>query len=68
MRSKGRIDFYIPDFRWAIEVLRDGVNIKEHIAHFLPAGRYYEALKARRVKSVIMLDFRQSVPSVARHE
>ncbi len=39
--SSGRVDFFIPDVGWAIELLRDSDNIEEHIARFQPNGRYY---------------------------
>jgi hypothetical protein len=68
MGSKGRVDFYILDVGWAIELLRDGDHIEEHVARFLPNGRYYGALVARRVTAFILLDFRQSMPRAARRE
>ena len=39
----GRMDFFILDRRWGIEILQCGNNttINEHIARFAPNGRYY---------------------------
>jgi hypothetical protein len=68
MGSQGRVDFYIPDVGWAVELMRDGEHMDEHIARFLPNGRYYGALVARRVTACILLDFRQSIPRAARRE
>lgn len=40
--SEGRIDFYIYDKKWGVEILQSGSNaqIMEHAARFRPGGRY----------------------------
>jgi hypothetical protein len=68
MGSPGRVDFYVPDVGWAIELMRDGEHAAEHIGRFLPGGRYDGALTARRMTACILLDFRQSIPRAARRE
>src|SRR4051794_31286783 len=40
--SSGRVDFQIKPVRWAIECVRDGDRIEEHIARFRPGGRYHK--------------------------
>jgi hypothetical protein len=68
MGSQGRVNFYIPDAGWAIELMRDSEHMDEYIARFLPNGRYYGALAAGRVTACILLDFRQAIPRAARRE
>ncbi|KYQ91845.1 hypothetical protein DLAC_07649 [Tieghemostelium lacteum] len=54
--SNGEVDFYInSDHQWAIDILRDGIQIEEHMLRFLPTGIYGAGLP---IKQWIVLDFR----------
>jgi hypothetical protein len=37
--SNGQVDFYIKHVKWAIECLRDGDRLDEHIKRFQPGGK-----------------------------
>ncbi|CAG8478462.1 7346_t:CDS:2 [Funneliformis caledonium] len=42
----GKIDFYVDKLDWAIELLRDGDDMAEHKARFIPStGEYKEIIK-----------------------
>lgn len=58
----GRVDFYIPSMRWAIEITRDGNRLKEHSNRFTH-GAYSVWLTNADVVDYIILDFRSSPPS-----
>jgi len=65
--SAGRVDFQIKSVGWAIECLRDGNGLNEHIKRFLsPDGKYYRWVKSGEVQDYILLDFRQSMPQKVR--
>jgi hypothetical protein len=54
--SKGFLDFYIDsDYKWGIELLRNGSRLKEHLARFQPGGIYAE-LK-NQLKDYHVIDF-----------
>ncbi len=57
--AKGRVDFFVDSKKWAIEVLRNGDRIEEHLARFAPEGRYCKMLDAA---DYIFLDFRMTMP------
>jgi len=57
--AKGRVDFFVDSKKWAIEVLRNGDRIEEHLARFAPGGRYCKMLDA---VDYISLDFRMTMP------
>jgi hypothetical protein len=57
------VDFQIKSVGWAIECLRDGNGLNEHIKRFQPPdGKYYRWVKSGEVQDYILLDFRQSMP------
>jgi hypothetical protein len=62
----GRIDFQVKSLGWAIECVREGHGLKEHIARFLPGGGYHKWVKSGEIKQHILLDFRTSMPSKIR--
>ena len=65
--SAGRVDFQIKSVGWAIECLRDGNGLNEHIKRFQPPdGKYYRWVKSGEVQDYILLDFRQSMPQKVR--
>jgi hypothetical protein len=64
--SGGRVDFQVKSLGWAIECVREGHDLKEHIARFLPGGGYYRWVGSGEIKQHILLDFRTSMPSKTR--
>ncbi|KAL1966800.1 hypothetical protein VTN77DRAFT_3765 [Rasamsonia byssochlamydoides] len=58
----GRVDFYVRQVQWAIECLRDGNNIEEHIARFCEGGRYHKWIQTGEIREYIILDFRRIQP------
>jgi len=57
--AKGRVDFFVDSKKWAIEVLRNGDRIEEHLARFALEGKYRRMLDAA---DYIVLDFRMTMP------
>ena len=62
----GRVDFQITSKGWAIECLRDGDKLEEHIAGFQERGKYYKWITSGEIKDYIILDFRRSRPETVR--
>lgn len=58
----GRAYFQIKSVGWAIECLRDGDRLDEHVARFLPNGKYHSWIASDQVKDYILLDFRRTMP------
>ncbi|BCR89869.1 uncharacterized protein ACHE_51067S [Aspergillus chevalieri] len=59
----GRVDFYIPEKKWAIELLRDHNKIDEYISRFKEGGKYHPWLKENMVKDWIIIDCATSLPT-----
>jgi len=38
--AKGRVDFYIPDQAWGLELLRDGDKLAQHSGRFSQSESY----------------------------
>ncbi|KAF8272173.1 hypothetical protein EI94DRAFT_1718648 [Lactarius quietus] len=38
--KRGRVDFYVKSRKWAIELVRDGAQLQEHVDHFRNPLRY----------------------------
>ncbi|PKY49591.1 hypothetical protein RhiirA4_528156 [Rhizophagus irregularis] len=51
---EGKIDFYVEKFEWAIELLRDGEDMKGHKDRFEPKGKYEKIVKI--AKSIAIID------------
>jgi hypothetical protein len=45
-KSDGRVDFWIPQKRWGIKLLRDHNRVDEHCSRFKEGGRYYPWIEA----------------------
>ncbi|KAL2820673.1 hypothetical protein BJX63DRAFT_280234 [Aspergillus granulosus] len=58
----GRIDFRIPERRWAIELLRDHDEIGEHIARFHKGGKYYNWTVDGTVRDWIVINCAITMP------
>jgi hypothetical protein len=56
--QKGRIDFYIPQKNWGVELLRDGDRLKNHSLRFVDQGAY----TGMNLEDYIILDFRTIKP------
>ena len=59
----GRVDFYIPEKKWAIELLRDHNRVDEHISRFKEGGKYHPWLKENIIKDWIIIDCATSLPT-----
>ncbi|GAD99046.1 predicted protein [Paecilomyces variotii No. 5] len=64
----GRVDFLVKSVGWAIECLRDGDKIEEHISRFSEGGRYHKWIQSSEIKQYIILDFRTSIPQKPRDD
>ncbi|KAK2792922.1 hypothetical protein FQN52_002600 [Onygenales sp. PD_12] len=67
-KQGGRVDFRVRGMPWAIEILRDGCNIEEHLARFKPGGNYYPWLENEEIQDYVVLDFRSSQPQKIRND
>ncbi|OXV05280.1 hypothetical protein Egran_06952 [Elaphomyces granulatus] len=56
----GRVDFLVKSQEWAIECIRDGDRLEEHISKFQEGGRYHKWIVSGEIKEHILLDFRKS--------
>ncbi|KAK7684433.1 hypothetical protein QCA50_012380 [Cerrena zonata] len=54
----GRIDFYISDKKWGIEILRDGDRVTEHLERFQNPRAYHQWIVNGLIEHYIVLDFR----------
>ncbi|KAL2821050.1 hypothetical protein BJX63DRAFT_418092 [Aspergillus granulosus] len=60
--SQGRIDFWIPERRWAIELLRDHNEINEHIARFHMGGKYYNWIMDSTIRDWMVINCAITIP------
>lgn len=63
---RGRVDFRVNSVKWAIECVREGDRLEDHIARFLPGGKYYRWILSKQIEDFILLDFRRSKPRKVR--
>src|SRR5437762_3265664 len=61
----GRVDFQIKSVKWAIECVRNRDELEEHIARFLPGGKYHGSITSGELKEYV-LDFRTTKPRKVR--
>jgi hypothetical protein len=59
----GRIDLFVREPQWAIELLRDGDRIGDHMKRFATGGVYHPWIIAGKIKDYVVLDFRRTIPS-----
>ena len=59
----GRVDFYIPEKKWAIELLRNHDKVDEHISRFKEGGKYHPWLKENMIEDWIIIDCATSLPT-----
>ncbi|BCR87943.1 ATP-binding protein [Aspergillus chevalieri] len=58
-----RVDFYIPEKKWVIELLRNHDKVDEHISQFKEGGKYHPWLKENMVEDWIIIDCATSLPT-----
>ncbi len=56
--SSGFVDFYLSKSKWAIELLRDGDRVNEHIGRFQEGGAYHNMVTAGLIKAYAVIDLR----------
>ncbi|ODM16963.1 hypothetical protein SI65_07361 [Aspergillus cristatus] len=59
----GRVDFYIPEKKWAIELLRDHGEVDEHISRFKAGGKYHPWLEEKMIEDWIIINCATSLPT-----
>ncbi|RAH74743.1 uncharacterized protein BO66DRAFT_407533 [Aspergillus aculeatinus CBS 121060] len=64
----GRVDFYIPEKKWAIEVLRDHRKIDEHVSRFREGGAYYGWIEDGTIQEWIVIDCATTLRSKVHRE
>ncbi|KAK7443730.1 hypothetical protein VKT23_015512 [Stygiomarasmius scandens] len=60
MEDQHRIDFYVADKKWGIELLRDGKRGQEHIEAFDEDGKYHHFMKEGYITEYLLLDCRKN--------
>jgi hypothetical protein len=58
-----RVDFWIPQKRWGIELLREHSNVDEHCNQFKKGGRYYPWIESGMLEDWIIIDCATSLPA-----
>lgn len=55
---KGRVDFFIPKKKWAIELLADFNRLDQHLDRFLPGpqGKYHSWIVSNEVTDYIVIN------------
>jgi hypothetical protein len=61
--SNGQVNFWIPEKKWAIELLRDHDRVNEHISRFKQGGKYFSWLKDKMIEDWIIIDCATSWPT-----
>lgn len=62
--AQGQVDFFIAEYQWMIEILREGIDMKKHERRFEVGGQYEPLLHS--VKEWAIVDFRGSQKKVKR--
>lgn len=60
--SSGRVDFQVRSMKWAIECVREGDRLQQHVAKFQPGGIYSKWVEDHSITQFIIIDFRTSMP------
>ena len=58
--AEGRVDFYMPSKQWAVELLREGDQLKQHSERFSPSGSFGKKLP---LSDYIILDCHNTPPT-----
>ncbi|KAL4916695.1 hypothetical protein BDW62DRAFT_211811 [Aspergillus aurantiobrunneus] len=59
----GRVDFYIPEKKWAIELVRDHDRVCEHVSRFKAGGSYYSWIEEGLIDDWIIINCATSPPA-----
>ncbi|KAL4737754.1 hypothetical protein BDV11DRAFT_216432 [Aspergillus similis] len=59
----GRVDFWIPEKKWAVELLREEDRIHEHISRFQEGGRYHSWITDGMISDWIIINCATSLPT-----
>jgi hypothetical protein len=59
--TRGRVDFYMKSKKWAIELLRNGDRLEEHVKRFTQGGKY----SGLDIDDYVVLDCRTTTPAIA---
>lgn len=60
--SNERVDFWIPEPHWGIELLRDHSHVDEHCDRFKPGGLYHSWVVNGMIRDYIVIDCSTSAP------
>ena len=60
--QSGCVDFLLKSQRWAIDCVRDGDRLEEHISKFKVGGKYHRWINSGEIQEYVLLDFRKSLP------
>ena len=61
--NSGRVDFFIPEKKWAVELLREYDRVDDHIRRFQKGGQYFQWLEKKDVDDWIVINCATSVPT-----
>ncbi|PYH70284.1 ATP-binding protein [Aspergillus vadensis CBS 113365] len=61
--ASGRADFFIPEKKWAVELVRNHDRIDDHVKRFQKGGQYFEWLQKKAVEDWIVINCATSVPN-----
>ncbi|KAE8378205.1 hypothetical protein BDV26DRAFT_261958 [Aspergillus bertholletiae] len=64
----GRVDFFIPEKKWAIELLRDYNQVDNHIKRFKEGGQYFQWLETKAVNDWIIINCTTTAPTAVYNE
>lgn len=59
----GRADFWIPEKKWAVELLREEDRVHEHISRFQKGGRYHSWITDGMINDWIIINCATSLPT-----
>ena len=59
----GKVDFLVSEMRWAVECVREGDRLQEHVARFETKGTYSGWIADGRLSHWLILDFRLVGPT-----
>ena len=62
---RGRIDFFVPENKWGIELTREGNGLEEHSSRFGLKSKYGVWLTLNHMVDYLILDCRTDMPDSA---
>ncbi|KAE8379637.1 hypothetical protein BDV26DRAFT_291095 [Aspergillus bertholletiae] len=66
--TSGRVDFFIPEKKWAVELLRDYNGVDDHIKRFKNGGQYFQWLETKAVNDWIVINCATTAPTAVYNE